>query len=174
VGHAGGGRARWSAAGGDERDEPVEELRPGDGEDCLGERRGHDGNPVSSSLSFGSRPSDPRTPDPDPRPRPSTLGPRTSDLGPRTLDLEPRTSDLDPRSSIPTTGVQVNDRPIPLGRRVLPAFYFRIRSPRTRSQFDRRVGHALSDGSPKARPTPCGPFSKMCISAGTLAFTSAR
>ncbi len=36
------------------------------------------------------------------------------------------------------------------------------------------VGQALSDGSDSAMPTPCGPFSKRCISTGTFAFLNAR
>src|SRR5215472_7758628 len=42
-------------------------------------------------------------------------------------------------------------------------------SPRCRNQFASKVGHMPTTGSPKSRPTPCGPFSKMCISAGTPA-----
>ena len=46
--------------------------------------------------------------------------------------------------------------------------------PRPLSQFVSSVGQRLSAGSPRSSPTPCGPFSKMCISAGTLACRSAR
>src|SRR6266568_4474821 len=49
-----------------------------------------------------------------------------------------------------------------------------LMTPRTRSQFASSVDHAERAGSSLASPTPCGPFSKMCISAGTPAFRSAR
>jgi hypothetical protein len=49
-----------------------------------------------------------------------------------------------------------------------------VSSPRPRIQFVSSVGHMLSAGSSSDSPTPCGPFSKMCISAGTFAFRNAR
>jgi len=50
----------------------------------------------------------------------------------------------------------------------------RVNRPRTRSQFANSRGHSASAGSFIARPTPWGPRSKMCISAGTPALRSAR
>src|ERR1019366_3860995 len=49
-----------------------------------------------------------------------------------------------------------------------------VSRPLARSQFNRSGVHWLKDGSPNAMPTPWGPFSKMCISAGTLALRKAR
>ena len=44
-----------------------------------------------------------------------------------------------------------------------------LMTPRMRNQFARIFDHSESAGSSFARPTPCAPFSKMCISAGTPA-----
>lgn len=45
--------------------------------------------------------------------------------------------------------------------------------PFKRSQFSSSSGHVCSSGYSWASAVPCGPFSKMCSSAGTPAFTSA-
>ena len=42
------------------------------------------------------------------------------------------------------------------------------------TNFARSCGHWLSAGSDSHSPPPWAPFSKMCISAGTLAWRSAR
>ena len=47
-------------------------------------------------------------------------------------------------------------------------------TPRTRNQLVSSPDHADSAGSLFASPTPCGPFSKTCISAGTPAWRRAR
>ena len=47
-------------------------------------------------------------------------------------------------------------------------------SPLLRNQFASSAGHSPRVGSAKSRPTPWGPFSKMCSSAGTPALCSAR
>ncbi len=48
-----------------------------------------------------------------------------------------------------------------------------FKKPLTRSQFASSRGHSASAGSCCPRPVPCGPFLKMCISAGTPAFRNA-
>src|SRR4029453_4433337 len=50
----------------------------------------------------------------------------------------------------------------------------RFRKPLALSQFASSRGHSASAGSCMPRPVPCGPSLKMCISAGTPAFRSAR
>ncbi len=47
-------------------------------------------------------------------------------------------------------------------------------NPRALSHAPSSSVHSPSTGSVSAMPTPCGPLSKMCISAGTPAFRSAR
>ena len=49
-----------------------------------------------------------------------------------------------------------------------------FRKPLARSQFASSRGHSASAWSCCPRPVPCGPFLKMCISAGTPALRSAR
>jgi hypothetical protein len=44
-----------------------------------------------------------------------------------------------------------------------------VNKPRARSQLRSNAGHSPVVGSPRSRPTPCAPFSKTCISAGTPA-----
>lgn len=61
---------------------------------------------------------------------------------------------------------QIGDAP-----EIRPTYLVR---PLPRSQLVSSTGQADSDGSPSARPTPWGPFSKMWSSAGTLARRNAR
>ncbi len=48
-----------------------------------------------------------------------------------------------------------------------------VSNPCARSQISSRLGHWSRAASPLPSPVPCGPFAKMCASAGAPALTSA-
>lgn len=57
-------------------------------------------------------------------------------------------------------------------RKIAPSYRL-LSMPCTRSQLASSWGQTARAGSKVARPTPCGPFWKMCISAGTPALCNA-